>query len=86
MLPSTDAASRFRRESPAIQSDQRPDGFDDAEWPRSLEESVDGTENACARESQDEPVAAFFERVKNHHRRYSNKSESGENGHVEINA
>ena len=46
-----------------------PDGLDQSERPGALQEAVDRTEDARAREREDKPAAAAFEPVGYEHRR-----------------
>src|SRR5690349_18465793 len=46
---------------PTPDRDDGPDRFDQAEGPRTLQESVRGSQHARSCKAQDEPVAAFFE-------------------------
>src|ERR1035441_7250599 len=55
-------------DAPAPQRDDGPDGFDQAERPGALQESVDRTERAGDGKSEDEPMAAVLQRVAHEHR------------------
>jgi hypothetical protein len=55
------------RDPPSAHGDDRPHGFDKPEWPRALQKSIHGCQDARARERQYEPTAAMFERVTQQH-------------------
>ena len=51
-----------------------------------MQESVNGAEDARASEGEDEPAAAFLERVKQNHQRDGDEAENGERVQVQVNA
>ena len=67
---------------PAAQRDQRPDGFHDSERPRALKKTVNRSKDAGYGEGEDEPAAARFERVGDHHGADGEESEGGKWGHA----
>jgi hypothetical protein len=63
---------------PAPHRNQRPDRLHNTERPSPLQESVEGCQHASPGKSEGEPMAAIFEGVTNHHRRYCKQPEQGE--------
>lgn len=84
VAPSLDARSRARgahAKPPSPRRDSRPDELDDAERPRSLQESVGRGCEAGPRECQDESWRTRLERVEDEHGRDGDGSERGERVH-----
>src|SRR5712692_1770597 len=73
-MPHLSRISRAAR-IPAASGDDGPDGFDHSEGPRSLEETVGGSETARSGERQDEPGASVFESVADEHRGHREQTE-----------
>jgi hypothetical protein len=53
---------------PSLEGDSRPDQFDNAEGPGTLQEPIDGGDNAPSGEGENEPMTAMFERIEHEHR------------------
>lgn len=66
---------------PAPERHRRPYGFHNSEGPRALQKAIDRAQRAGDGESEDEPRAAFFQRVENQHRRDGEKSKRGKRFH-----
>ena len=63
---------------PSSHGDQRPNCLKQSERPRSLQESVGGTEDTGCGEGQDERSAAIFQRVADQHRSNRRQAEKSE--------
>ena len=71
-----------RRTTPALQGDACPDRFDKAERPRSLSKSINRSQDAGDRKSQNEPGAPPLECVTHQHGCHGKKSEQGKACHA----
>jgi len=59
---------------PAHQRHQRPYGLDNSERPCALQKPIDRAQRAGDGKGEDEPRAAFFQRVENQHGRDGEES------------
>jgi hypothetical protein len=66
---------------PAPCGDKGPNGFNDAEGPRALKKSVNGTEDAGSSEAENEPAIAAFQGIAYEHRGDGKEAEEGERLH-----
>ena len=66
---------------PSPSGHEGPDGFDQPERPSTLKKPISRTQPTCSGEGQDIPRAVFFQRIKDKHRRYSEKSKNGKRIH-----
>ena len=76
------AARGMTRPPPPPDGDNRPDRFDDPEWPGPLQKAVRGTQRTCAGKREDEPVAAGLQRVEDQHQADRNQTKEREAVHV----
>ena len=66
---------------PAPDCDPGPYGFDHAEGPCTLQETIKRSQSTCAGECQNEPRIAIFQRIEDQHRADSHQTEKRKSIH-----
>lgn len=69
------------RHQPAPECDDGPDGFNQSEWPCTLQKAVERSQHARDGESQDEPRTSILEGIADEHGRNREQPEQGESVH-----